>query len=349
VKIENQVIRWLTSIIGYSAQAFGHLTSGGSIANLIAIKAARDYHGINSINVRTSVIYYGQQSHHSVYKALHTTGLYEAVQRMIPLTDNYRIDIVKLEQQMTEDKAAGLKPFLVVASAGTTDTGAVDPLDAIADISERFGTWFHVDAAYGGFFMLVDEIKKRLKGIERSDSVVLDPHKTLFMPFGSGAVLLKDGNKLLASNSSKASYLMNTEGVEDVSPADTGLELTRPNRGLRMWLPLQLHGLAPFKACLQEKLLLIRYFYEEIKKQGFETGPFPDLTVVIFRYPDDYDNQVNQRLIEAIHADGRVFLSSTRIGGKLWLRCAVVSHRTHLEEINLTLKMIQENIDKIVS
>jgi glutamate/tyrosine decarboxylase-like PLP-dependent enzyme len=349
VKIENQVIRWLTSIIGYSAQAFGHLTSGGSIANLIAIKAARDYHGINSINVRTSVIYYGQQSHHSVYKALHTTGLYEAVQRMIPLTDNYRIDIVKLEQQMTEDKAAGLKPFLVVASAGTTDTGAVDPLDAIADISERFGTWFHVDAAYGGFFMLVDEIKKRLKGIERSDSVVLDPHKTLFMPFGSGAVLLKDGNKLLASNSSKASYLMNTEGVEEVSPADTGLELTRPNRGLRMWLPLQLHGLAPFKACLQEKLLLIRYFYEEIKKQGFETGPFPDLTVVIFRYPDDYDNQVNQRLIEAIHADGRVFLSSTRIGGKLWLRCAVVSHRTHLEEINLTLKMIQENIDKIVS
>jgi len=349
VKIENQVIRWLTSIIGYSAQAFGHLTSGGSIANLIAIKAARDYHGINSTNVRTSVIYYGQQSHHSVYKALHTTGLYEAVQRMIPLTDNYRIDIVKLEQQMTEDKAAGLKPFLVVASAGTTDTGAVDPLDAIADISERFGTWFHVDAAYGGFFMLVDEIKKRLKGIERSDSVVLDPHKTLFMPFGSGAVLLKDGNKLLASNSSKASYLMNTEGVEDVSPADTGLELTRPNRGLRMWLPLQLHGLAPFKACLQEKLLLIRYFYEEIKKQGFDTGPFPDLTVVIFRYPDDYDNQVNQRLIEAIHADGRVFLSSTRIGGKLWLRCAVVSHRTHLEEINLTLKMIQENIDKIVS
>jgi glutamate/tyrosine decarboxylase-like PLP-dependent enzyme len=349
VKIENQVIRWLTSIIGYSAQAFGHLTSGGSIANLIAIKAARDYHGINSINVRTSVIYYGQQSHHSVYKALHTTGLYEAVQRMIPLTDNYRIDIVKLEQQMTEDKAAGLKPFLVIASAGTTDTGAVDPLDAIADISERFGTWFHVDAAYGGFFMLVDEIKKRLKGIERSDSVVLDPHKTLFMPFGSGAVLLKDGNKLLASNSSKASYLMNTEGVEDVSPADTGLELTRPNRGLRMWLPLQLHGLAPFKACLQEKLLLIRYFYEEIKKQGFDTGPFPDLTVVIFRFPDDYNDQVNERLIEAIHADGRVFLSSTRIGGKLWLRCAVVSHRTHLEEINLTLKMIQENIDKIVS
>ena len=348
VKIENQVIRWLTGIIGYPGQSFGHLTSGGSIANLIAIKAARDFHNINSTNVRTSVIYYGEQTHHSVYKALHTTGLYEAVQRMIPVTDNYRIDTVKLEQQLAEDQAAGLKPFLVVASAGTTDTGAIDPLDTIADLSQRYGTWFHVDAAYGGFFMLNDEIRDKLKGIERSDSIVLDPHKTLFLPFGSGAVLLKDGNRLLVSNSSKASYLTDTEGVDDISPADTGIELTRPNRGLRMWLPLQLHGLAPFKACLQEKLLLIRYFYREIRKQGFETGPFPDLTVVIFRYPGDIDNQLNQRLVEAIHADGRVFLSSTKIGEKLWLRCAVVSHRTHLEEIKLTLQMIQENIENLV-
>jgi glutamate/tyrosine decarboxylase-like PLP-dependent enzyme len=348
VKIENQVIHWLTSIIGYTGQAFGHLTSGGSIANLIAVKAARDFHNINSTNVRTSVIYYGQQTHHSVYKALHITGLHEAVQRIIPLTDNYRVDIVKLEQQLAKDQEAGLKPFLVVASAGTTDTGAIDLLDAMANLSEQFGTWFHVDAAYGGFFMLNDEIKDKLKGIERSDSVVLDPHKTLFLPFGSGAVLLKDGSRLLASNSSKASYLTDTEGIEDISPADTGIELTRPNRGLRMWLPLQLHGLAPFKACLQEKLLLIRHFYTEIKKLGFETGPFPDLTVVIFRYPGDNDNQLNQRLIEAIHADGRVFLSSTRIEGKLWLRCAVVSHRTHLEEVSLTLQMIRENIEKIV-
>ena len=348
VKIENQVIRWLTGIIGYPIQAFGHLTSGGSIANLIAIKAARDYHQINSTNVRTSVIYYGAQTHHSVYKALHTTGLYEAVQRKIPLTANYSIDTEKLEQQLAQDVDAGLTPFMVVASAGTTDTGAIDPLNEIADLCERFGTWFHVDAAYGGFFMLVEEMKEKLSGIERSDSVVLDPHKTLFLPFGSGAVLLKEGSRLLASNSSKASYLTDTESADDISPADTGIELTRPNRGLRMWLPLQLHGLAPFKACLKEKLLLIHHFYHEIRKQGFETGPFPDLTVVIFRYPGDNDNQLNQRLVEFIHADGSVFLSSTRIGEKLWLRCAVVSHRTHLAEIELTLQMIRENLEKLL-
>jgi glutamate/tyrosine decarboxylase-like PLP-dependent enzyme len=250
---------------------------------------------------------------------------------------------------MAEDKALGFEPFLVIGSAGTTDTGAIDPLDELANICERFGAWFHVDAAYGGFFMLVDEIKEKLKGIEKSHSVVLDPHKTLFLPFGSGAVLLRDGNLLLASNASKASYLVDTEGLDDINPADTGIELTRPNRGLRIWLPLQLHGIAPFKACLQEKLLLSRYFYDQIRKLGFETGPYPELTVTIFRYPGDEDNRINQQLVDAIHDDGRVFLSSTVIDGKVWLRCAVVSHRTHLEEIDLTLQMIRENLQKIIA
>jgi glutamate/tyrosine decarboxylase-like PLP-dependent enzyme len=349
VKIEKQVIQWMINIVGYPINAYGNLTSGGSIANLIAIKAARDFRGIDSTNVRRAVIYCGEQTHHSVYKALHITGLHEAVLRKISLTDKFRIDTDNLQEQIRNDKAAGLQPFIVVASAGTTDTGAVDPLNEIADICAEHKTWFHVDAAYGGFFVLLDEMKEKLKGIERSDSVVLDPHKTLFLPFGSGAVLLRDKNILLASNSSKASYLADTEGLEDISPADTGIELTRPNRGIRMWLPLQLHGVAAFKGCLQEKVLLSNYFYEQIGKLGFETGPQPDLTVSIFRYPGDEDNSVNQRLIHSIHQDGRVFLSSTTINGKLWLRCAVVSHRTHLDEIHLTLQTIDENIRKIIS
>jgi glutamate/tyrosine decarboxylase-like PLP-dependent enzyme len=114
-----------------------------------------------------------------------------------------------------------------------------------------------------------------------------------------------------------------------------------------MWLPLQLHGVAPFKACLQEKLLLSNYFYEQIGKMGFETGPQPDLTVSIFRYPNDEDNHINQQLIDAIHEDGRVFLSSTIIKGKLWLRCAVVAHRTHQKEIELALQVIKENLGKM--
>jgi glutamate/tyrosine decarboxylase-like PLP-dependent enzyme len=347
VKIESQVIQWMTGIIGYPVTAFGNLTSGGSIANLIAVKAARDCCGVNSSNVKKAVIYFGEQTHHSIYKALNITGLHEAVLRKISLDKNFRIDINELKGQIQTDKAAGLNPFLVIASAGTTDTGAVDPLNEIANICSEDKLWFHVDAAYGGFFMLLDEMKEKLNGIERSDSVVLDPHKTLFLPFGSGAVLLKDGNILLSSNSAKASYLADTEHMDEINPADTGIELTRPNRGLRMWLPLQLHGIAPFKACLQEKLLLSNYFYEQIGKLGFETGPQPDLTVSTFRYPGDEDNRINQQLIDAIHEDGTVFLSSTIIKGKLWLRCAVVSHRTHHLEIEMALKTIKENLEKI--
>jgi glutamate/tyrosine decarboxylase-like PLP-dependent enzyme len=349
VKVENQVIRWLTTVVGYPAQSFGHLTSGGSIANLIAVKAARDSRGINSANVRQSVIYYGAQTHHSVNKALHITGLYEAVQRKIPLTNDFKLDLALLQQQLAEDKAAGLTPFLIIGSAGTTDTGAIDPLAELSSLATEYGCWFHVDAAYGGFFMLVDEMKEKMKGIEKADSIVLDPHKTLFFPFGSGAVLLKDGNALLSSNSSRASYLVDTEDMDDISPADTGIELTRPNRGLRMWLPLQLHGIAPFRACLQEKILLTHYFYEQIQNLGFETGPTPELTVSIFRYPEGDSSRMNQQLVDAVHADGRVFLSSTIIDGKVWLRCAIVSHRTHLEDVDLALQMLRESVEKIVT
>lgn len=348
VKIESQVIRWMTNVVGYPSTAYGNLTSGGSIANLIAIKAARDFHEINSTNVKKTVVYFGEQTHHSIYKALNITGLHEVVLRKISLTENFRINTNELEDQIKKDEVSGLNPFLVIASAGTTDTGAVDPLNEIAEISSRHNTWFHVDAAYGGFFMLLDEMKNKLRGIEKSDSVVLDPHKTLFLPFGSGAVLLKDRKALLSSNSSKASYLMDTEDTDDINPADTGIELTRPNRGLRMWLPLQLHGLGPFRACLREKILLSNYFYGQIEKQGFERGPQPDLTVSIFRYPGDEDNRINKQLINAIHEDGRAFLSSTTIKGKLWLRCAVVSHRTHMNEIELALRMIEECKNKVI-
>ena len=147
VKMENQVIRWMADSIGYPSTAFGNLTSGGSIANLLAIIAARDFHKINSTNVRNAVIYFGEQTHHSVHKALHTTGLHEAVLRQVPVTERFQINTKELEDQMSKDRDSGLQPFLVIASAGTTDTGAIDPLNVLADLCEKFNTWFHVDAA----------------------------------------------------------------------------------------------------------------------------------------------------------------------------------------------------------
>ncbi len=347
VIIENQLIRWLCSIVDYPAEAHGNLTSGGSIANLIALKAAKDFHKINSSNVKKAVVYFTEQTHHCIDKALNITGLDEAVLRRIPLNDNFQMDTDLLKGTIEADMQDGLSPFLVIGTAGTTDTGAIDPLNLIADICEKYKTWFHVDAAYGGFFMLVNELKEKFNGIARSDSVVMDPHKSLFIPYGSGAVLLKNGKRLLESNSHKASYMQDSYGFDEISPSDSGFELSRHFRGLRLWIPLHLHGVNTFRANLYEKFLLCRYFHKRIKELGFETGPEPELSITFFRLPSDNGNVINQKLLNALQADGRCFFSSTIINDKFWIRCAVLSFRTHLPEIEMALEMIKENLTKI--
>jgi glutamate/tyrosine decarboxylase-like PLP-dependent enzyme len=235
---------------------------------------------------------------------------------------------------------------MVIGSAGTTDVGAVDPLDAIADVCVEFKLWFHVDAAYGGFFIMTDEVKSLFKGIERSDSLVIDPHKGLFLPYGTGAVLVKNGQQLFESQHMVASYLQDSYlDVEEVSPADLSPELTKHFRGLRLWLPLQLYGVETFRSALSEKIWLTRYFYEEIQKmEGFEVGPYPQLSVMTYRFvPKSGDaNTFNARLVEEVRNDGRVFLSSTMIDGVFYIRLAVLSFRTHLSTIQTCLQVLRE-------
>ncbi len=344
VIIENQMIRWMSSIVGYPSSAHGNLSSGGSIANLIAIQTARDAFGINSKNVEKTAVYMTGHAHHCIHKALHTTGLDEAERRIIPMNSRFQMDVESLGNAMADDKKNGIRPFLVIASAGTTDTGAIDPLNDIAETCAEHEAWFHVDAAYGGFFVLLDDLKKKFKGIERSDSVVMDPHKSLFLPFGIGAVLFRDAGALLASNTQSAAYMQDAADSEEISPADSGPELTKHFRGLRMWLPLHLHGLDVFKANLEEKIMLSRYFYEEMKKLGFETGPDPELSISLFRYPAEDGDGFNRRLLELIRKDGRVFFSSTTIAGEFWIRCAVLSFRSHMREIELALDVIGEKL-----
>ncbi len=347
VIIENQMIRWLSSIAGYPQTAHGNLTSGGSIANLTAIQTARDKYRIDSTNVKKAVIYFTGHAHHCIHKAVHILGLDEIIRRTVRMDSEFRMDSDNLEEMMHRDVEEGLHPFLVVATAGTTDTGAIDPLEKIADLCEKFGAWFHVDAAYGGFFMLLEETRKQFKGVERSNSLVMDPHKGIFLPFGVGAVLVRDGKALLESNLERASYMQDALGYDEISPADSGIELTRHFRGLRMWLPLHLHGVNAFRANLREKLLLARYFYGEIKDMGFETGPEPELSIVLFRYPGNDKERVNKQLLDLIRVDGKVLFSSTTINGEFWIRCAIMSFRSHLREIRLALDVIGENVKKV--
>lgn len=350
VHLENNLITWLCSLMGYPADAFGNLSSGGSIANLTAITTAREHFQIKASEFAQCVIYLSPQAHHCVHKALRIAGMGESIIRMVPIDSHFRMNANALTTLIMEDKSNGLKPFLIVGSAGTTDTGAVDPLDSLADAAEKYGLWFHVDAAYGGFFMLVDTLKPIFKGIERSDSLAIDPHKGLFLSYGLGAVLVKNKNAMLKAHYYKANYLQDAEDDRfEISPCDVSPELTKHFRGLRMWLSLQFFGLQPFRAALEEKIWLCRYFYSKIQTIGFEVGPYPDLSVMIFRFIPAYGdgNALNERILHFIHEDGSIFLSSTRIQGKFWIRLAVMSFRTHLAELQHCLEKLELAVKKV--
>ena len=351
VRMENMLLDWMAALVGYPETSVGNLTSGGSIANLVGIVTARDAQGIAARDVDRSVVYLTTHVHHSVDKALRIAGLGTAVVRHVPMDARYRMDADALEAMVAADTRAGLRPWLVIASAGTTDVGAIDPMHAIADIAGRHRLWFHLDGAYGAFFALCDDGRRRLDGMGRSDSLIMDPHKGLFLPYGSGAVLVKNRQAMIDSHYYVANYMQDTAEVRDeLSPADLSPELSKHFRGLRLWMPLKLCGLAPFRAALEEKLLLARYFHEKLSGvPGWEVGPSPDLSVVTFRYvPERGDaDAFNARLIQEVQHDGRVFMSSSMIDGKFILRLAVLVFRTHLDTIDLALEVLKEKAEQL--
>lgn len=347
VAIENAVLTWLKDIFGFPQTAIGNLASGGSISNLIALTAARDKYQIKNEKITQSVIYMSEQVHHCIHKSLRIIGLEDVIIRYIPLDEYYHIQAFELDKLIQDDKVKGLNPFLVIASAGTTDVGAVDPLDAIAEIAKQHQLWYHIDAAYGGFFVMSSK-KHLLKGIEKADSLVVDPHKGMFLPFGLGAVLIKDVKSVLRSNLYTANYMQDSI-TDDLAhqPSNVSPELTKHFRSLRLWLPLQLHGEKPFIANLEEKLLLTQYFRKKLVELGFNIGPEPDLSVSYFWYPHAKNsNEFNKLLTQYIHEDGSVFLSSTTLKGQFVIRMAILSFRTKLSTIDRALAMIKTCLKK---
>ena len=286
VAIEHVLLDWMKDVFSFPKTAVGNLTSGGSIANLIAMTAARDKYQIKNEAISKSVIYLSHQVHHCIQKALKIIGLEDVIINYLELDDYSKINIDSLKLKIKIDKQNGLSPFLIVASAGTTDTGAVDPLYDIGVIAKENNLWYHIDGAYGGFFILIDQLKSRFNGIEMADSLVVDPHKGLFLPYGLGAVLVKNKKAVYHSHMVRANYMQDAL-VEKapINPADVSPELSKHFRSLRLWLPLQLHGIEPFIACLEEKILLTKYFREQLVKMGFMVGPDPDLSVSYFWYP----------------------------------------------------------------
>jgi aromatic-L-amino-acid decarboxylase len=344
VRIENACVAWLASVIGFPHEAAGTLTSGGSIANLTAVVAAREARDSEG----GGAVYVTRFAHYCVDKALHIAGRGRSPKRVIATDDSYRMSIEALEQALEEDHRNGVRPWLVIASAGTVDTGAIDPLPEIAELCRRYGAWLHVDGAYGGLFALCDEGRALLKGIEQADSVALDPHKTLFLPYGTGAALVREGRLLQDAFSASGEYIRPLgESEVGPSPADLSPELTRHFRALRLWLPLQMAGIAAFRAAQSEKLALAHYFHARLSEiDGFDIGPEPQLSVVAFRYlPKNGDaDDFNERLMQHIQQEGRVMMSGTRIDGTYYLRCAILCFRTHIEHVDDAIEAVVRGV-----
>jgi aromatic-L-amino-acid/L-tryptophan decarboxylase len=347
VRIENACAAWLASVIGYPHDAAGTLTSGGSIANLTAIVTAREARDPEG----GGAVYVTRFAHYCIDKALHIAGRGRSLKRVVAADDSFRMSAEALEQALEEDRRNGIRPWLVVASAGTVDTGAIDPLPKIAELCRRYGAWMHVDGAYGGLFALCEEGRSLLRGIEQADSVALDPHKTLFLPYGTGAALVRDGKLLQDAFSASGEYIKPLgESEVGPSPADLSPELTRHFRALRLWLPLQIAGIAAFRAAQSEKLALARYFHARLSEiDGWDPGPAPELSVVAFRYlPKSGDvDEFNERLIRHIQQEGRVMLSGTRIDGSFRLRCAILCFRTHIEHVDDCIDALVRGVEAL--
>jgi aromatic-L-amino-acid decarboxylase len=340
VQIEENVCRWLCSLFGWDGRSQGMLTSGGSMANFSAMVAAR--HAKLGEDFTDGVYYVSEQAHASVTKAATLAGFSRRNVRLVPTDDELRMDPDALRRAVEQDLAAGHRPFLVVPSAGTTNTGAVDPLDAVADVAQEHGLWMHVDAAYGGFFILTERGRERFRGIERADSVTLDPHKGMFLPYGTGALVVRDGENLRQAHYEGAAYLQDLATAGELpNYSEYSAELSREWRGLRVWLPLRLHGVRAFREALDEKLDLALVLYEGLKGVPELELPWePQLTVVTFRLRHD-DRVRNEALLERINASERVFLSSTMIHGRYTIRACIVSHRTHRDRIEECIAIVR--------
>lgn len=353
VALETRLVRWLAELFGFPESSGGYLSSGGSHANLTAIVTARDHAKLKAAHYSKAVVYITGQTHHCVARALNIAGMAECVKRYIPMDEQFRMMPDKLDEAIARDQNEGLMPWLIVASAGSTDTGAVDPLSEISAISKKYGLWFHVDAAYGGFFMLTEQGKKLLSGIEECHSLVADPHKGLFLPYGTGVLLVRDVETLAWPHRFEASYMNDTRIDSGMySPAEISPELSKHFRAVRMWLPLKIHGVAAFRAALEEKLLLAEYLWDRLNElNDIITGPKPQLSVVLFRWAADKDETVNDDLNKTLHKrileDGRVFFSTTEIDGRFFLRAAILSSRTHLKEVEQLLSVLKELIGNI--
>jgi len=364
VFVEAQVLEWLREGLGFPPGTKGVLTSGGSMANLLGLAAARsaragfDVRRLGMGAAPAPMTLYGSTGvHSSVQKAVELLGWGSDALRRLPVDDERRLDPAALREAVRADRAAGRRPVAVVASAGTVDTGAIDDLDALADVCREEGLWLHVDGAIGAVAWLAEELRPRLSGLQRADSLAFDPHKWLYLPIDVGCVFVRDGERLEDAFSIEASYLSGMGGGLTAETGsdfkNRGLELTRPFRALKVWFALREHGLDKLGRMIAQNAGQARYLGERVAGHPRLrlAAPVP-LNVVAFRYdpggapPGDLD-ALNRRLLVRLQESGAAVPSHTVIDGAFCLRVAITNHRSRREDFDFLVDEVARLGDEL--
>lgn len=360
-EIEHVTIGWMKEILGYPESSIGLYVSGGSMANFAALGAARSAkapvnvvrEGLRAVG-RAMCVYVSEEAHYSVAKAAGMLGLGEDHVRQVKTDERFRMDVGDLERLVAEDRASGRLPFCVVASAGTTATGSVDPIRAVAAVAKREGLWLHVDAAYGAFAALAPSARGLFDGIAEADSVALDPHKWLYLPMGTGCVLYRDPAAARAAFSHSAEYTrtIGLERDEAFAFWDYGPELSRPFRAFDVWLLLKYAGARQISAAIEGNIACAKYFEGLVRaSEDFEMLAPVELSVFCFRHKGGGGdpNAVNERALVALQRAGRTYLSNASLRGKFALRGCVLNYRTTEREMDRILGDVREAVAAVKS
>jgi glutamate/tyrosine decarboxylase-like PLP-dependent enzyme len=338
--VELSVVRWLCRICGLPESAGGLFVSGGSMANLTSLVAAR--HALLQDRIEGATVYFSDQTHSSVQRALHVIGFRGEQTRKLPSDENFRLSIQTLRGAIAEDRARGLRPFCIIANAGTTNTGAIDPLNDLADLAAKEKLWLHIDGAFGAPAILTERGRALLKGLERADSISLDPHKWLFQSFECGCVLVRDVALLRSAFQIKADYLRDVHRATlEFNPADHGVQLTRSFRALKVWLSLQTFGVAAFREAIARGFELAEIAERELRaRKGWEILSPAQMATVCFRFGKS--NSTQTRLVDLMMKDEFALLTSTELRGAVALRLCTINPRTTERDIIETI----ERLDK---
>jgi aromatic-L-amino-acid/L-tryptophan decarboxylase len=360
-EIELHLVRFFTERFGLPPEAGGLIVSGGSVANFVGLKAARDAKG--GVELRAAglagakplVAYTSSEVHFATTRAADMIGIGTDQVRLIEVDDHYRMDVAALQSRIEEDLEAGLQPFCVIASLGTVATGAIDPLEPIADLCEARGLWMHVDAAYGGPIIFSDELRGLAAGVERADSIAFDPHKWLYTPQSGGCILVRDVARLADSFSYHAGYVYENKELtgRGIDLSVLGPQLSRGFWALKVWVSLLAHGAETYGRRIAHDVALTRYLAECIEERDcFELAAPLELSICCFRYVpgdlgegegrEEYLDLLNERIMAAAQMDGRVYYSNAILGDRFVLRTCIVNFRTEAIHLDLTLDVTEE-------